>query len=245
MNGPTKLEKKNIMIAAPSYDGRIEVGTSFCITRAAIKEEHNCVVNTSETSSNTGGFNNLWCEALNDRKHGLTHFAMIHVDVVAEHGWLDKMIELMDKYCADVMSAIIPIKSRAGFVSTAIDQSNGAAMGTKEHYDISALNLHEVHRMADKTFTDENILINTGLMLVDMRKPWVEKMCFRFENDIIKIGDEFKPFQVSEDWHFSREAKKLGAKLYATREISVKHMGRAAYVNSQPWGTAGSEKEKL
>lgn len=243
MNGPQAPKKNNIIIAVPSYDGRIEIGTSFCLTRASLKEENRCVIRTSDSSSNTGGFNTLFAEALNERKHGLTHFAMLHIDVVAEHGWLDKMLDLMEKHEADILSAVIPIKTRDGYVSTAIDQSNGAGMGTREHYAISALNLREVHRMKDATFTDENLLINTGLMLIDMRKPWVEQICFRFENEILKMPDgEFKAFQVSEDWHLSRQARALGAKLYATREVKVKHMGRAAYPNDAPWGTVGVEK---
>lgn len=242
-DGPKNGEKKVIIIAAPSYDARIEVGTALCITRASQKPEIHPLLRTSECSSLTRGFNALYSEALNERKNGVTHFAMIHSDVVAEHGWLDKMVELMDKHGADILSAIIPLKSKAGYVSTGLDQSNGAPMGTPEHYAISNLSLHELYRMKDATFTDDNLLVNTGLMLVDIRKPWAEKVCFRFENEILNVGDEFKPFEITEDWYYSRAARALGARIFATREVKVKHIGRAAYPNTSAWGTAGADKK--
>jgi hypothetical protein len=142
------------------------------------------------------------------------------------------------------MSAIIPLKDTRGLVSTAIDEADGAPMGSPEHYAISNLNLRELFAMKEATFTDENLLINTGLLVVDMRKPWVEQIAWRFENEIIKVGDAFKPFEISEDWCFSRQARALGAKLFATREVKVKHLGRAAYTNHQPWGSAGQPLKK-
>lgn len=216
----------NVQISSPSYDGRIHQGAMTGIMQSTYRPEVKTILRTCDCSSLTRTFNTLWCYALNDRPK-TTHFAMIHDDICPQPAWLDVMIQIMDKKGCDVLSVIVPQKTTQGLTSTAWDKGG---------YAIQRMTIKEAYKM-DVTVGGDDLLINTGLMLVDMRKDWVEKVCFRFEDEIIKRDGKFMPVEISEDWYFSREARKLGAVLMATRAVEVKHMGRAAYVNSMPWGS--------
>lgn len=94
----------------------------------------------------------------------------------------------------------------------------------------------------DATFTDPKLLLNTGLMLIDIRKPWIEKCWFEFVDRIEKIDGKFVDVGMSEDWHFSRKAREMGASLWATREISVRHIGGGEFPNDQPWGVLKTDE---
>jgi hypothetical protein len=47
----------------------------------------------------------------------------------------------------------------------------------------------------------------------------------------------------SEDWLFSRQMHKWGIKAVATRKVSLKHIGMAAFVNDQAWGTLDCDED--
>jgi GT2 family glycosyltransferase len=223
-----------VQISSPSYDGRVQSGVMTAIMLATKNDNIHVQLRTADCSSLTRVFNTLWAGALNDRKNGLTHFAMIHDDVCPEPLWLDKMFALMESKKADVLSAIIPLKTTEGLTSTAFDER--LFDGTlDDHYRIRSITIREAFKM-DPTFTAKNILLNTGLMLIDFRKQWVENIAFRFEDEILFREEKFVVRQVSEDWAFSRDAVKHGASLWATREVKVKHIGRAAYTNEKEWG---------
>ena len=40
-----------------------------------------------------------------------------------------------------------------------------------------------------------------------------------------------------EDWGFSRQARRLGVQLWATRKVRLTHVGIAHFPNCQDWGT--------
>ena len=199
------------------------------IIQATMNPEIKTILRTCDCSSLTRTFNTLWCYALNGRPD-ITHFAMIHDDICPQPGWLDILMAIMEKNNLDAISAISPQKTTEGKTSTAFGT---ATLGSKQ----KILSMREAFE-TDPIITHPDILINTGLLLVDMRKPWVEKVCFKFESDIVKGEDGmFSPVEISEDWLFSREAKAFGAKIAATRSVELKHIGRAAYINSKPWGS--------
>lgn len=212
-----------VYVGSPSYDGRIQQRTMSALLQAVVDPDIQAQIMTVDCSSLTRSFNTLWLSALNARAEGFTRFLMIHDDVApASQGWLKKMLSLMDHHKADVISAVIAQKRPQGFTSTAWDLPEG----------IQSIPLKRIFKM-EPTFTDPLLLVNTGLMLVDMSKPWVEKMDFKFESGI----ENGKVIEVSEDWNFSRRAKALGAVLYATRAVKVYHVGRMLYPNDHPWGT--------
>jgi GT2 family glycosyltransferase len=226
----------SVYIGIPTYDGRVHKNLATALQKATA----NRVSKTTSIitcSILTRAFNLLYAHALNERRNGTSHFCLLHDDIVPEPLWLDKMMSLMEREHADVLSVVIPLKDDKGLTSTALDM----AVGDEDpHWRVKRLTLNEIYHDYAATFTHEKLLVNTGLMLVDLRKPWVENVWFAFEDRIIpdpKTPGYFKAVGVSEDWFFSRRARELGAKLYATREISVVHTGAAEYSNASPWGS--------
>lgn len=181
-------------------------------------------------------FNRLWCAALNIRKTApVTHFAMIHDDVCPQQGWLDLLVEELAASKADILSAVVPIKGPEGLTSTAVE--------TDDVWRPRRLTLHECHKLPI-TFGDEHasgeLLLNSGLWVCDIRKPWVDQptpLVFQTLNRITQDDAGDWQAQVrSEDWEFSRAARARGAVLKATRIVSLVHAGEQDYPNDRPWG---------
>lgn len=227
---------EKVFVGIPCVDGKVHQDIVGAMLTASNKGRllH---VQTTNYSCLPYNFNTLLCSALNARANGITHFLMLHSDVVPiTNNWLDVMVELMVKHHADILSVIIPIKNKQGFTSTAIDVEFGRT-GFNGKDRPKRLTMTEVFEREEKTFTDPRIVVNTGLMLVDLRKNWVENACFQFEDWIIKGEDGvFRAKNVPEDWAYSRQARLLGAKIFATREVAVKHFGTIGYMNTASWG---------
>ncbi len=180
-------------------------------------------------------FNRLWSMSLNLRAKGVTHFAMIHDDICPPHGWLDVLLAELFRTRADVVSAVVPIKSHDGLTSTAIE--------TADVWLPRRLTMHEVYDLPE-TFGDDEaggeLLLNSGRWVCDLRKPWVdepEPLVFQTLNRIVRDDKGEWQAQVrSEDWEFSRAARARGAKLCATRKVTPGHDGEMEYPSSHPWG---------
>jgi len=229
-----------VYIGIPTYDGRVHKNLANALQKATANR-YPKTTSIITCSILTRAFNLLYAHALNERKNGTTHFCLLHDDVVPQPLWLDEMMRVMHKHQADVLSVVIPIKNEKGLTSTALDVGIG---DEDPRWRVKRLTLREIYNEYQPTFTHEKLLVNTGLMLVDLQKPWVENVWFAFEDKIIsdpKVPGDFKAVGVSEDWFFSRRARELGAKLYATREISVLHSGSADYSNSSMWGSLGED----
>jgi predicted O-methyltransferase YrrM len=190
------------------------------------------------------GFNQLWCAALNMKARGVTHFAMIHADVCPEEGWLDVLLGEMAARHADVVSAVIPIKDGSGLTSTAAegpDPWNPRKLSLREAYDLP------------ETFGSEDVgsplLLNTGLWVCDLRRPWVydpEPLCFQTSCRIVRSADgTYRAQARPEDWEFSRAARARGARLFATRKVSLAHAGEWDFTNDAPAGEPVPSEEAL
>lgn len=191
-------------------------------------------VETSSFSILPHNFNILWTNALNMRPQ-ITHFCMLHDDIdIQTMWWLDLMMDIMNEHEADILSVISPIKDKRGLTSTALE--------TDDYWKPKRLTMFEAMERP-KTFTNKKLLINTGCMLVDIRNDWVEKIAFKFETEIVKsmTTNKLTPRNMPEDWLFSIAAKKHGAKIYATREIELHHIGQSAFANNLAWGTVRSD----
>ena len=221
-----------LFFTSPAYEVNVVNVTS--VLYAHVNENRRIIYSSESSSALTMNFNKLWCQALNERKGmGVTHFLMLHADVrPLDRDWLDVMFEEMEKNDADVLSSIIPIKNNMGVTSTALDPKiegvwSGVRLTQKQVLDPA---------MPD-TWTADNLLVNTGLMLVDFRKPWVEKICFNVQNRIEKNEAGFyAPIFEPEDWNFSRQCHKLGVKLFVTRKVVVDHYGIHIYRSDEIWG---------
>jgi len=187
-------------------------------------------------------FNMLWCEALNARKqYPISHFAMIHDDIAADMsldlGWLDILLDELERTGADVISAVVPIKDEKGVTSTAIE--------TDDPWWVRRLAMHEVFQLPE-TFSASDVpwnkdgrplLLNTGLWLCKFDPAWVEKIEFHFYNRIVRMPDgEFMSQDQPEDWDVSRQFHALGLKCVATRKVPLVH-GLPHWHNKSAWGT--------
>ncbi len=221
------MSKPSVFLGIPVYNGNILEGHINAIFKGGQKMPVG-KLQIRGYSCLTNNFNHLLCGALNERKNGITHFALLHSDIIPCDGWLDILYKGMQETKADIISAIVPIKDGRGLTSTALDT---------DLWRPRRLTLHEVHNDYPKTFTQDDLLLNTGCMLVDIRNEWIEGIRFRFEDRIEKINGNFVADIQPEDWLFSRDAKKLGARLAATSEVRVDHIGTHRFSNDKAWGS--------
>lgn len=179
-------------------------------------------------------FDRLWAAALNARDSDrATHFAMIHDDVWPDGVWLAELLELLTERDADIVSSVIALKDERGLTSTAVCYGD---IWTRRRITVKeALELPE-------TFGGEDVggqlLLNTGLWMCDLRKPWCDKINFGSLERICVHDGKRVAEVVSEDWLFSyRLHEMLGnPRLYATRKIGVKHAGQQVLVPSDEAG---------
>jgi hypothetical protein len=223
---------KTVFIGVPSYSGEVDYRVTNSLMRATSKTRYS--INYANSSLLAFTFNQLWCMALNERAQGEnppTHFLMVHSDVVPQFDFLDRMLEIMERDRADVLSVVLPIKNPFGLTSTAIDSDD---------WEPSRFTMTQIFKMFGdgpiKTFTHPRLLINTGLMLVDFRQHWVDKVRFTIADRIVKVNGVYKPQAQPEDWTFSRNAKEFGARLFATTEVRADHLGLGIFPNNTAWG---------
>lgn len=177
-------------------------------------------------------FNHLWAQALMARTtHGVTHFLMLHNDVIPlDPKWVSILYHEMQRVGGSVISAVSPIKDSRGLTSTAL-----------ETYSVWAprrLTMKEIVKMPE-TFTSEDLLVNTGMLLVDIRGEWVKDVFFTIRDGMMRNEEatNFIPTVEPEDWAFSRQVKKLGVKVYATTKVKLLHQGSFRYPNFGAWGS--------
>lgn len=223
-----------VYLGIPFYGDKIGWGIPGALMRASKRAGCLSHYRMQSFSVLPRNFNMLYAEALNSRKEGVTHFCMLHDDIVIEDYWLDKMLDIQERVKADVLSVVSPIKDGRGLTSTALDIPMTDFMG---EYTPRRLTLHEIFEKYEPTFTDEKILLNTAVMLVRINNDWADKISFDFDEKIVKNpSGNFEAFGMSEDWLYSRRAKAHGAKLFATREVLINHLGPTKYYNAKPWG---------
>ena len=211
-----------VFIALPHY------GTGVACTRALVEAQRRhpdwpLSMVERQFSGLTENFNALVCEMLTWRHRArFTHFLMVHADVrPAGDDWLGTLISEMARVDADVLSVVIPLKAAGGLTSTALDT---------DPWQPRRLTLSEV-RERPVTFTDDALLVNTGLMLWRIG-DWCEHVHFRVRDAIVHEGGQWRAKFAPEDWEFSRDARALGLKLFATTAIGVEHVG------AQVWARA-------
>lgn len=231
--------KPLVFLALPSYAGKCSIGAAENFFLTPTRGKVNVVRGRANSSFLTKTFNDLWCSALNARKFGVTHFAMIHDDITPEHHWLDILMDELVRLDADVVGAVSPIKTSAGWTSIAMSQSDADPWFRRR------LTMHEVYRLPE-TFDaadvkehlgfDGQLLMNTGLWVGRLDRPWCEQVCFDVYNRIVKRDGEWHAEAISEDWLFGSWLNRLGAKVYVTRKATLMHDGTATYTTDHAWG---------
>jgi hypothetical protein len=216
--------------------------SSASLWRGATSRGLSCVCSPSRNSVLPANFNEHLCTAWNMRKsHGVTHFAMLHGDISPQHNWLDLLLDELQATGADVVSAVVPIKSMKGQTSTAYGErlSNGRPVHTKlTMHDV--FELPETFGIEDTPWPDKVLLINTGLMAFRL-DPWVREFLldesFGFETWCEENEDgEIHSQALSEDWRFGLWLAKHGRRAVVTRKVKLNHWGAHPFGNDTPWG---------
>lgn len=228
------MTEPRTFLAMPTYGGT-EIAAAGQVFWAQ-SSQFPCMRMTSQSSLLAYGFNSLWAMALNHRNEGITHFAMLHADIVPlDPFWLDTMREMMDRTGVDVISAVVPIKSSHGFTSTALDTDpwHPRKLTLKEVADLPV-----TFQQTDIPYAIEHdLLINTGCMVVKFTDEWVERFHFHIADSIAKDDNGIYRARVSpEDWNFSRWLNREGIKIAATSAVKLLHVGTAPFSNSGAWG---------
>lgn len=189
-------------------------------------------------------FNMLWCTALQSRKDGITHFAMLHDDCQPMVGWLDVLIEEMDRVDADIMSTVLGIKDYRGLTTTGVRYPG--TWGTRRFVTKELMRLPETFCIGDTDEPDQILAIGTACWVCRLPKAgWPDKFPgFQNEHKITWEGGEPQPQFDSEDWLFSDWAAHQGLKVYATRKVLMNHQGAAFYPNCGNGGAWETELQR-
>ena len=194
------------------------------------KGDVSIIPSVSTSSLLAHGFNIHWANALN---FDAQYFLMHHDDIeIQTPFYVDVMIEELNRVGAAVLSVVQPIKDgKQETTSIALETPAGPWLPRR-------MTFKEIAEQPE-TFTLPHILINTGLMLVDLRRPEFREMCgeelyFKFEigDRVIKNKDGQFVSQVRpEDWNFSRKCHAKKLPLYATTKIKCLHYGVHGFSN--------------
>lgn len=217
----------SIFLAIPTY-GSVAQELITAVTKATKKP---MVYRPRGSSLLTDNFNELWCMMANG---DYEYFAMIHSDISPEDYWLDKLIAILEEKKADVVSTVLSIKDASATTSTAFAEH--------ESKNITRLSYEEIKKLP-KTFDEEDVvklrgkegtlLVNTGLWVMKVG-DWCKGFTGFYSQTALHFDEKKNKWvckRISEDWLFSMDAKKLGAKIYATRAINATHIGRQGWNN--------------
>lgn len=192
-------------------------------------------------------FNGLWCWALNG---GFDYFVMMHSDIVPERGFAGKLLDILQRENADVVSAASPIKNAYGIFSCGIGEPGNPWAPLFRFTARQLARFPETFSAKDLGWDGFPLLINTGCFIADLRKPWVRKenadgeleICFEFRNRIVKgKGGTYGPDMEPEDWRLSRKLHAEGAKVLGTKAVRLKHLGMEEWFNDKVWGAPEDE----
>lgn len=236
-----------VFMAMPTYDGQVNLHAArayYATASRALPLEYGDV----GRSLLANAFNVLWATALNLRERsGVTHFAMLHSDVIPDDGWLDVLVREMAEHRAQLVSVVVPIKNELGVTSTAIGHAE------EQWEPLRRLTLSEVHRLpgtfsaADCGYPDRPLLVNTGCWLADITDRRFDRLWFEVRDTVVHeqvtdlMGRQssrpvFRPLTVSEDWGFSHQLWRAGGKAVATSKVKVRHVGRYLFDSAECWG---------
>lgn len=238
--------EERLLLGLPTYGARVEANAE-----ALLKLQQRLAGRVSYYYTNPGGsllamnHNLAWTVGLNLRDSDrITHLLMWHSDVAPEDetgAWLETLLDEMARVQADVLGVVLAIKDTRGLTSTALDT------------DLWRPRRLTATEIMDRpvTWTAPDLLVNTGLLLVDFRQPWVEQVCFTIRDRIHRDPDsgQWRPEVQPEDWDFSRQAHRLGARVFATRAIEARHWGPFPWPGFGPgstaWGTQHTDETNI
>lgn len=188
--------------------------------------------------------NSLLANGLNLQRKGIMDYLLIHhADVeVRTSCWLDVMLAEMQQYGAGVLAGVCSKKNDSGMSNMAYSTPNeyfGNVMSLEHIWS-----LPKTFSIADTPHPDRELLVNTGLMLIDLRLPqWrqyktdpdgtrVLKFCFQMRDRIaVDEDDDCHAQFASEDWNFSKQCARNGIPVYCTQKVQIIHHGECGFDN--------------
>ena len=249
------MSERLIFLGMPAGSGAINAGAAQGFFRLAT-QKHEAVMASVCGSALGQTFNKLWASALG--MAGVTHFAMLHSDVIPSHWWVDTLVDELDRTGADVISAACRIKDPKGLTSTAVGDPD-------DPWDYRRITCEEMGQLPG-TFGIEDIpaeitedyrnvlLVNTGCWVCDLRRPWWREQnpdgslrwAFTQNDRISQLPHgqylvEFAP----EDWLFSRYCHEVGAKVLCTKKVSLRHAGVIAWSLDVAAGQLATDTEAV
>ncbi len=238
------LEKvKAVSVSRPRVAVSIPSGNGMRVNGIALAQLPGCAeVMMIEVVGAAWSWNQSWCTAIAAWEHGMVdYFLILHEDLkIRTDNWFPILFHEMQRVDADIISAVVPIKDDRGVTSTARESGDPFS---PHRYTMADIFREPV------TFSHPELLLNTGLMLMDLRRPWVKEFVDRNYHWACEFGikrREDRGFMVqfmSEDWRFSRQARECGAtRQYATRAIALDHVGSWYYPNDRVWGRWDKDK---
>lgn len=203
-----------VLIATPTHDG--SVFNTGAIVDCFLTPGLELAYEKRKSSLLAHSRNLIWRSAIDADVDWLV---MIDADVEpVGTGWLNKLLTEAAVHNAPVLGAVIPLKEDSGDTSTAMYMGDWEA----ERYGRAFLSLNPDH-----TWTHRDLLVSTGLLLVNMVGSWVHNIKFTIQ-DRIEPNGEIRVWP--EDWDFCRQCHKMGIKVWATTKIPVIHWdGGTAY----------------
>ena len=226
------MPRPMFFVGRPSYNGWYWMGSEQAMGMASLKGKK-IRVQRIASSLLPAQFNQLWCNA---RNAGADYFAMLHADIGAPGGWLDVLHDEMQAHGAHIISAVVALKCENGTTSTAIDRHGVYSQHQR-------LTVGEIAKLPE-TFSAADLpdggtlLINTGMMLWDLRAPESDKFPgFHFLDRVGYVEDgagnkKWLTVCEPEDWELSRWAASVGLKVMATRKIQTRHEGPKQYTTA-------------
>ncbi len=198
------------------------------------------------------GFNGPWVDALNSAERGeATHFAMLHGDVIPDAGWLDVLIDEMDRTQADLISVVIPIKDGRGICSCGVGNPENTWTPLRRLAMREVMNLPGTFGAAELGYPGYPLLHNNGCWAADLRRKVFHRTDgngqllarFEFPRRVMRGKDGLFVQCESEDWFFSRQLHALGARTFLTRLVKLAHRGDCNFVNWSAWGSSATDEE--
>lgn len=233
------MSRPSVFASMPTYGGNVHLDAAMMFGVGATRE-CDVVWGEGRCSHPEHAFNECWVQALNARgQHGLTHFAMLHSDVVPEPYWIDRLVSIQQETGADLVSAVVPIKSPEGWTSTALCDPAGGGRGKVER----VLNMHDVYRLpptfGPEAFPGKRLLVNTGCFVARFDRDWCPMVWAQAKTWVSSgAGRGYTAHLWPSDWDFSLRVAEQGGRVLATRAVECYH-GRPEWSNARPWGTAG------
>lgn len=221
-----------VMVGIPTHGRQIDAG--MLLASHQMGDVGRVEIKWSASSLLAHNHNKLLCAAKNG---GFDWLLIWHGDVAPlGDNWLAGMIAGAEVVGADVLGAVIPIKSASGMTSTAVMMSDG----------VRRLTMREVYRGGEQfihiraqSYGASALLVNTGLMLLRLEHINPTAVNFTIVDRVQNRGAFWEECYWPEDWGFSLAAQQFGLSVWATREPRVEHVGAVAYSTAAvPWGEA-------